>query len=92
MSFNFITKILHDDFPNLTYLNSKQTSDLNDQYNCIAWALENNENWIWPDQDDNNVVWPRHIARIRNKTTFIALFEFYGYRIIPNKDSSLEKK
>jgi hypothetical protein len=33
---NFITKELHTCFPNIGYWNSIQTSEVNNNYNCIA--------------------------------------------------------
>jgi hypothetical protein len=77
-------------FPKLEYWNTTQTSNIDSSYNCIAWALENNENWIWPDKDNDIVMWPSIIPRILNKAVFIKLFGLYGYKIISNKDISLE--
>jgi hypothetical protein len=37
-------------------------------------------------------IWPENLPRIVNKTIFIRLFELYGYKVIPNKDSSLESR
>jgi hypothetical protein len=73
---NFITKELRKDFPNMNYWNSKQTSELNKCYNCVAWVSEINNDWIWPD--------------IVNKTVFINLFKSYGYKEIQNGNISLE--
>jgi hypothetical protein len=89
---NYLTKELYKDFPNLTYLNSKQTSEPNDDYNCIAWACEMNDIWLWPGENNSSSEWPNNIPRILNKTAFIKLFELFGYKILTDKNSSLEFK
>ena len=42
---------LKTDFPYLSDLNGKQTSDATEKYNCIAWAYGADNNWFWPDPD-----------------------------------------
>jgi hypothetical protein len=89
MSFNYITKEFRKDFPNITYNNSRQTSESNEEYNCISWALGNTHEWIWPGLNITNTKWPIDIPRLLNKNIFIKLFESYGFKLIPNKDTGL---
>ncbi|NJM83130.1 MAG: hypothetical protein HC844_12140 [Tabrizicola sp.] len=36
------------DFPRLLNAQAKKTSEPTPQYNCIAWAFEDNTKWWWP--------------------------------------------
>lgn len=36
------------DFPKLSSPLSKKTSEPTQQYNCVAWAFEDNTRWWWP--------------------------------------------
>lgn len=41
-------------FPNLTYSNASKTSEIDENYNCIAWAAErgpDEKEFWWPDPD-----------------------------------------
>jgi hypothetical protein len=87
---NYISKELKKCFPNITYLNSRATSAKNDDYNCIAWALEISNNWFWPSGGNDTSTLIIGLPRILNKTAFVRLFEYFGYRIIPDKNNSLE--
>jgi hypothetical protein len=65
------------EFPNLNSNNHKDTSGATENYNCIAWALEKNDVWCWPDQYGYSC-WP-----IKNRKAtpdaFIEMFAAFGY-------------
>jgi len=56
------------------------------QYNCIAWAYEDNTQWYWPHP---NRFWPENIPMEVSLNAFQRLFESKGYEVC--FDSSLEE-
>ena len=62
-------------------ITSPQASD----YNCIAWAANDVNNW-W---DPHLAYWPEGIERELKLNTFIKVFEMLGYQVCDN--SKLEK-
>jgi len=51
-------------FPNLTPQNHRVTSPASPDYNCIAWALEDVENWWQPGRHWLPADWPGDDAGI----------------------------
>lgn len=45
----------HKDLPHLDSTNHELTSDCTTSYNCIAWAMGENDAWWWPSEDS---FWP----------------------------------
>ena len=55
-----------DRFPTLKSDGYKKTSDATTQYNCVAWAADDIQNWWDPDKI-GILYWPSsEAARIRN--------------------------
>lgn len=54
------------------------TSYPTDDYNCIGWAANDQENWWWPDPDGEGF-WPSSVAREEKIDSFIAAFRTLGY-------------
>jgi hypothetical protein len=65
-------------FPNMTSHNSKCTSDATKDYNCIAWALDKNDVWCWPDAN-RYCYWPIQ-NRSATLAAFIEMFAKFGYK------------
>lgn len=73
-------------FPALTRRNHRITSDETDEYNCIAWAAEDNTRWWWPQPD---AYWPPNVLRDdADLQSFIEAFGTLGYEVCD--DGSLE--
>lgn len=64
------------------------TSPCDEYYNCIAWALEISDKWIWPlepeasiddDITEDVLYWPDTLPLSDEIDNFVALFEQFGY-------------
>jgi hypothetical protein len=47
-------------------------------YNCIAWAAEDQSYWWWPDPDGESF-WPHGVSREDTVDAFLAAFKILGY-------------
>jgi hypothetical protein len=75
------------DFPDLQEEHHKVTSPATREYNCIAWAAGDTENWWWPDAM-GTAYWPLNVPR---EVTILAFQLAYGtLGFTPCNDSSLE--
>lgn len=73
-------------FPNLRNGQGyKETSKRTDEYNCIAFAADDEENWWWPDE---NSFWPAGIPRVVSLEAFIQAYQTRNYE--PCEDETLE--
>jgi hypothetical protein len=59
---------IHDEFPHLRDRSYRVTSLYDDDYNCIAWAVDDTNNWWWPDIDS---YWPEHVDRVHTLEAFV---------------------
>ncbi len=59
------------------------TSPQTEEYNCIAWAYEDNEAWYWPDND--LAYWPDNIPNTLEVNSFVELYRSIGYEITDNE-------
>ena len=64
-------------FPNLHGVQQKKTSEQDPNYNCIAWAFENNTRHWWPNQ--NRSYWPIQSAGLTAMEAFERLFSSGGW-------------
>jgi hypothetical protein len=71
-------------FPRLNKTNFKVTSPENIRYNCIAWAMGENNRWWWP-----NMFWPDGNPREAKIWAFEKTFISLGFE--PCKDGKLKK-
>ncbi|MDR2632119.1 MAG: hypothetical protein LBC51_00660 [Treponema sp.] len=71
-----------DAFPNMTAHNNKSTSCATKDYNCIAWALEKDDVWCWPDREGYSF-WPIK-NRKATQDVFIEMFSSFGYKCCEN--------
>lgn len=79
-----------DDFielklPNLRSSEYQITSPQTPEYNCIAWAAQDNDRWWWPTSD---YYWPDGIVRRETLDAFIQAYGTLGY--VPCEDDKLE--
>lgn len=70
-------------FPNLQDDEYEVTSAQSREYNCIAWAAEDTENWWWPSVDDR---WPDEVPRVNTVDNFILAFQRLGYEVCDDGD------
>lgn len=74
-------------FPNLQDNEYEVTSPQTPEYNCIAWAAEDTENWWWPSVDDR---WPDGVPRVNTTNNFVLAFQRLGYEVCDNGDPQIE--
>lgn len=55
------------------------TSMPTDEYNCIAWAANDTENWWWPTNPDR--YWPPQVTRSESVDSFVEAFQTLGYEV-----------
>lgn len=65
-------------FPYLDATNHKVTSPHTHEYNCIAWAAEENDRWWWP-APEGVTYWPPGVPRATTQEAFIGAFATLGY-------------
>lgn len=84
---NYVKKFIERDFPNLVTQGYKLTSPDTIDYNCVAWAAEDDETWWWPDAQ-NQEYWPPGVPREETLEAFQQAFETLGYKVC--EDDTLE--
>lgn len=67
-------------FPELSVTRYEITSPCDANYNCIAWAAGDLENWWWPIPIAM-YYWPSGIAREETLDAFRLAFESRGYQV-----------
>ena len=75
---DLIRRLLECLFPNLDSQHFEPVSEETNDYNCIAWAAEDTDNWWWPLPEEDGY-WPPSIPRTVEKHAFIAAFKAMGY-------------
>ena len=68
------------DFPSLDANNHRLTSPITSDYNCIAWAAEEDDRWWWPGPVSVSY-WPQGIARVPTCDAFVDAFKTIGYDV-----------
>ncbi len=74
-------------FPNLRDTSYRSTSPATPEYNCIAWAAEDQSQWWWPDAMGLGY-WPAGVAREETLRAFEDAYGTLGFR--PCDDADLE--
>ena len=72
-------------FAALTVAGYAVTSPTDDEYNCIAWAVGEQDNWWWPDML-RVAYWPAGIVREETIEAFIAAFGTVGFEVCDNAE------
>lgn len=65
-------------FPRLTEQNHLVSSPATDSYNCVAWAYEVSNKWMWPTAAED-CYWPPSIADTDELQALMQLFLDMGY-------------
>ncbi len=73
-----VERWIHDEFPYLRDRSYTVKSLETDDYNCIAWAVGDTENWWWPDDDS---YWPESAPREQTKEAFFQAFRTRRYEL-----------
>ncbi len=77
-------------FPSLKYDEDFQvTSKATPAYNCIAWAMQYNDRWMWPHSQataglDGVYYWPDGVDKCEDVNAFVKAFQQKGYEICDN--------
>ena len=75
-----------NDLPFLVPGNHVETSPTDGNYNCIAWAANDQFNWWWPGEDG---YWPDFAPREETVEAFVAMFRGLGYTECENGELEL---
>ncbi|MGN6103016.1 MAG: DUF7689 domain-containing protein [Devosia sp.] len=77
-----------DGLPRARYLeNWEPTSDPDAAYNCLAHAIYDNRNWIWPDEE-GQWSWPPALPRGETVEVAKAFLKLAGYSECPSAGSA----
>ena len=72
-------------FPQLLSSGYRVTSPPDQDYNCIAWAAGDGEQWWWPDPL-GLYYWPDGVLRAETLEAFVACYRHQGYEQAANSD------
>lgn len=83
---------LDEVFPDLRVSGYRATSPPDERYNCIAWAVSETGQWLWPGPPKRSA-WPVGIPRQETVEAFEALFHLYGFSPCQDEisESGIEK-
>jgi hypothetical protein len=70
-------------FPSLSGRNYEVASPATFDYNCIAFAAGDQNNWWWPDTM-NVAHWPSNAPREETVEAFVEVFRLLGYEPCPD--------
>jgi hypothetical protein len=76
-------------FPHLNGNNFKQTSPETSDYNCIAWAAEEDDRFWWPIPA-GIAYWPQGVSRSESIESFLDAFRNLGYEICQSGGLEIE--
>ena len=77
---------LVDLFPRLSGNEYQITSPKTIDYNCIAWAAGDTQQWWWPSEDLDNDYWPPGVPRERTQDVIVAAFATLGYVVCESEE------
>lgn len=78
MTFEQWLSVLRPHMPNVSAVNCRPTSPVDDGYNCIAWAADSTDRWWWPDPQEQSY-WPPDVPRVVSLDCFIQAYGLLGY-------------
>ena len=64
--------------PGLEASSYEVTSDATDHYNCVAWAMDEDDRW-WSHEYDDDYYWPDQAPRSGSVDTYRAMFALFGF-------------
>ena len=76
-----------EDFPNLKAADFEVTSGETARYNCLAWAVDVNDEWWEPSADG---VWPSDVPHDITLESLVKLYSRFGYEICEDGDHQPE--
>jgi hypothetical protein len=79
---------LEDAFPGLHGRPYEITSRKDERYNCVAWAAGDDQNWWWPDENEEDR-WPDGVARSETVEAFRDAFATLGYAACDNDQAEV---
>lgn len=82
---------IEEEYPNLVTTGYQVTSQDTIDYNCIAWAVEEDEEWWWPDNQEQ-YYWPINVPREETINAFIKAFQTIGYEVDDSLNVNLENE
>ncbi len=85
-------------FPNLKATNQTITSDIDVNYNCVAWAIEDKLRWWEPfgviiPASFPPYHWPDNLPHNNLLQTYVSFFEAHGFQVTddPKLENGVEK-
>lgn len=79
---------LEDYFPNLSQTKYEVTSPRTYDYNCFAWAAEENDRW-WSPVSSDDYYWPEGAPTQLTVEAFIEAYRLFGYEPCDRSDLEL---
>lgn len=73
-------RTLESYLPGLDGADYQITSSPTDDYNCVAWALGEDDTW-WSPWEPGVLYWPDGLARDEHVSTFLELFAGQGFEV-----------
>jgi hypothetical protein len=74
---------LEAEWPNLANTKYEITSKYTGEYNCLAWAANENDRW-WSPVPADDYYWPEGAPREVTVQAFIIAFQICGYELCSN--------
>ncbi len=71
---------LEQDWPNLLTTQYKITSPHTPNYNCLAWAIQEDDRW-WSPLPEDDYYWPEGVPREVSVTTFVKAYKTIGFLV-----------
>jgi hypothetical protein len=84
-----VSSLIESLFPNLASAGYRITSPATPDYNCIAWAAGDEENWWWPDPF-GDYFWPSQAAREETVEAYAAAYHTLGYELCSSAEVEAE--
>jgi len=80
---------LEAEWPNLTSTNYEITSKHTGEYNCLAWAVDNEVDRWWSPLPGDDYYWPEGAPREVTLQAFIIAFQTCGYELCSSAELEL---
>ncbi len=76
---------LKQDWPNLEQTRYRITSSHTDRYNCLAWAIGEDDRW-WSPLPEEDYYWPEGVPREVTVEAFAKAYETLGFSVCEHGD------
>lgn len=71
---------LERDWPNLSTTEYRITSSHTPNYNCLAWAIQEDDRW-WSPLPEDDYYWPEGVPREVSIIAFVKAYETLGFSV-----------